>query len=142
MNDGNGPKNDIPNLKFERGADNIAKNVVQFPKHFDGRRTESNATKRINNLRKVDKILEHHSHLITKHIAANGYDVFDSHFANDFCLVIEALRSTLYRYIGEDHPLHKVIEERPEEYMAYFVGNDKIAGLKDELLEEDIDDID
>lgn len=90
--------------------------VVEFPKHKIVREAPVNSEL----LEKAQlRSLQNHADTIVEDLISNiaeeleneGIDIDNNQFLKDFSLTVDALRATVYRNFGLEHPLHSFIDE-------------------------------
>jgi len=89
-------------------------NVIQFPRSKTGGPPESmdELLDNITTIRRkqIDVIMEEMVPDLISLFESNGVDINQDDYVKDTAMVIEAMKSALYRYYGIVHPFHSTME--------------------------------
>lgn len=62
----------------------------------------------------IDIVLTRTMNQLYNRMAAEGFNIEDDAFFNDFCFVVEALKAAMLRQCGLEHPIQKFVDENFE----------------------------
>lgn len=102
--------------------------VIEFPKHKVVRDLPGEVLEERNrkaDLKVADSIVEDLSGLIVTELDNYNIDITDKTFAKDFIVVVDALKSCVYRQYGLDHHFHSFTDKNVSIIDADFGGFSK-----------------
>jgi hypothetical protein len=62
----------------------------------------------------IDMVLARTMNQLYNRMATEGFNTEDDVFFNDFCFVVEAMKSAMLRQCGLEHPIQKFVDENFE----------------------------
>jgi len=62
----------------------------------------------------IDMVLARTMNQLYNRMATEGFNTEDDVFFNDFCFVVEAMKSGMFRQCGMEHPIQKFVDENFE----------------------------
>lgn len=62
----------------------------------------------------VNALVDHHCSTLLANISLSGIEIEKDEFMKDFAFTVETVRSSMYRSVGLDHPLHEQIDQAME----------------------------
>lgn len=91
-------------------------NVIKFPKEnprINAQETLSDVQKKIDKAKEkyVNSLVDHHCSQLLAGISLSGIEIETDEFMKDFAFTVETVRSSMYRSMGIEHPLHEQIDE-------------------------------
>lgn len=62
----------------------------------------------------VNALVDHHCSTLLANISLSGIEIDCDAFMKDFAFTVETVRSSMYRSVGLEHPLHEQIDQAME----------------------------
>ena len=112
--------------------------VIEFPKHKVVRDVPDEVFEERNrkaDQKVADAMVEEISGFMLTELDNYDVEVENPGFVKDFIVVVDALKSAIYRSFGLDHPFHTFVDKNVSVYEA------DIGGLSKEEIQDKIDTI-
>lgn len=96
-------------------------NVLSFPKTkmmntLSATRSKEEFVKQLGEHKEkyIEMVLVRTMNQLYNRLATEGFNTDDDVFFNDFCFVVESLKSAMFRQCGLEHPIQKFVDENFE----------------------------
>jgi len=84
----------------------------------------------------IDMVLARTMNQLYNRMATEGFNTEDDVFFNDFCFVVEGLKSAMLRQCGLEHPIQKFVDENFESAPQENADENPYDSLSDEDEDE------